>query len=137
MARTGAAVLMKDFHGILRLDGTERVSWLQGMVSNDVKKLTPGQGCYAAHLSPQGKTVAQMVILKDADCLWLELERPVVQPLAAAFDKLLIMEDVQVADVSETTSILALIEWRWGLYPLTDRDAAANNLLNAFDYSQA
>lgn len=109
MTRTGTAVLKKDFCGILRLDGSERVSWLQGMVSNDVKKVAPGQGCYAAHLSPQGRTVAQMVILKDDDCLWLELERSVVQPLAAAFDKLLIMEDVQVSDVSETILILGLV----------------------------
>jgi phospholipase C len=36
----------------------------------------------------------------------------------------------------ETTSILKLIETRWGLPPLTARDAAANNLLNAFDFSQ-
>jgi hypothetical protein len=29
-----------------------------------------------------------------------------------------------------------LIEARWGLPPLTSRDAAANNLLNSFDFSQ-
>jgi phospholipase C len=36
----------------------------------------------------------------------------------------------------ETTSILKLIETRWNLAPLGPRDAAANNLLNAFDFSQ-
>ncbi len=36
----------------------------------------------------------------------------------------------------ETTSILKFIETRWGLAPLGSRDAAANNLLNAFDLSQ-
>jgi acid phosphatase len=34
------------------------------------------------------------------------------------------------------TSILKLIEWRWGLAPLGSRDAAANNMLNAFDFTQ-
>ncbi len=34
------------------------------------------------------------------------------------------------------TSILAFIEWRFGLEPLTDRDAAANNLLGAFDFGE-
>jgi phospholipase C len=33
------------------------------------------------------------------------------------------------------TSILKLIEWRFGLEPLTSRDAAANNMLAAFDFS--
>jgi len=36
----------------------------------------------------------------------------------------------------ETTSILKFIEARWGLAPLSPRDAAANGLLNAFDFSQ-
>jgi phospholipase C len=34
----------------------------------------------------------------------------------------------------DTTSILRLIETRWGLPPLTDRDARANNLFNAFAF---
>jgi phospholipase C len=37
----------------------------------------------------------------------------------------------------DTTSILKLIETRWGLAPLSSRDAAANGLTNAFDFSQA
>jgi acid phosphatase len=35
-----------------------------------------------------------------------------------------------------TTSVLKFIEWRWSLPPLTARDAAANNLLAAFDFAQ-
>jgi phospholipase C len=33
----------------------------------------------------------------------------------------------------DTTSILALIESRWRLAPLSDRDAAAENMANVFD----
>ena len=36
----------------------------------------------------------------------------------------------------DTTSILRLIERRWGLQPLGTRDAAANDLANAFDFTQ-
>jgi len=36
----------------------------------------------------------------------------------------------------ETTSILALIERRWGLKPLSTRDARANDLTNAFNFQQ-
>ena len=34
------------------------------------------------------------------------------------------------------TSILKMIEWRWGLLPLTVRDLTANNLAEALDFSQ-
>jgi phospholipase C len=36
--------------------------------------------------------------------------------------------------VYDHTSILRLLEWRWGLEPLSVRDAHANNLANALDF---
>jgi phospholipase C len=35
------------------------------------------------------------------------------------------------------TSILSFIEWRWGVRPLGERDARANNLTGAFDFTQS
>jgi folate-binding protein YgfZ len=108
-ARNSAALAEKDWFGILKLTGSDRVTWLQGMVTNDVGRLRPGEGCFAGHLTPQGKLVAQMTILADPDALWLVLERAAIPHLLAAFDKLLIMEDVQVTDVSDEIQTLALI----------------------------
>jgi len=104
-----AALAEKDWVGIIKLTGSDRASWLQGMVTNDVQKVAPGSGCYAAHLTPQGKIIAHMQVLIDADALWLSLERAAIPKLLAAFDKLLIMEDVQMADVSDDYSILAVL----------------------------
>jgi len=39
-------------------------------------------------------------------------------------------------DVFDHTSVLRFIEWRWGLEPLTERDATANNLADALDFSR-
>jgi phospholipase C len=39
-------------------------------------------------------------------------------------------------NIYDTSSILALIEHRWGLDPLSTRDAAANDLTGAFDFRQ-
>ncbi len=108
-AHHAAALAEKDWAGVLKFTGSERVSWLQGMVTNDVQKLTPGKGCYAAHLTAQGKIVGQMQILADEDALWLSLERAAVPRLVQAFDKLLIMEDVQIQDVSDEHDILSVI----------------------------
>lgn len=95
--------------GVLKLTGSERHSWLQGMVTNDVEKLKPGEGCYAAHLNAQGKVVAQMNVLAAEGAMWLLVEQTAVSKLAAAFDKLIIMEDVQVQDVSSEYAVLALV----------------------------
>jgi folate-binding protein YgfZ len=107
--REAAAVTQLDILGLIKLTGSDRVSWLQGMVTNDVQKPKTGAGCYAAHLTPQGKIVAHMMVLKDDDALWLCLERDAIPKLIAAFDKLLIMEDVQVSDVAEEYCILGLL----------------------------
>lgn len=108
-ARTGAVLVEEEWCGLIRFTGSERASWLQGMVTNDVQKLKPGEGCYAAHLTSQGRIVAHMHILADEDSLWLSLERAAIHNLVSAFDKLLIMEDVQMSDVSEQWQVLAVI----------------------------
>jgi phospholipase C len=38
--------------------------------------------------------------------------------------------------IYDTSSILALIEHRWGLAPLGTRDAVAADLSNTFDFTQ-
>src|SRR5262245_50355026 len=108
-ATEGTAITDLDSFGIVKLTGSDRVSWLQGMITNDVEKLASGAGCYAAHLTPQGKIVAQMHVFKDNDALWLSLERAAIPGLLAAFDRLLIMEDAQLADVSDHYSVLGLL----------------------------
>ncbi len=66
-ATRAAALAEKDWFGIVKLAGNERVPWLQGMLTNDVEKLPSGSGCYAAHLTPQGKIVAHMQVRVDDD----------------------------------------------------------------------
>jgi folate-binding protein YgfZ len=108
-ARQEAALAEIDWLGVLKLTGNDRASWLQGMVTNDVQKLRPGAGCYAAHLTPQGKIVAHMHIFADTDALWLSLERAAIPKLMGVFDKLIIMEDVKMEDSSDSYDILSIV----------------------------
>jgi len=109
-ARNHVAVVRQHGMGLLKLTGPERQSWLQGMVTNEVEKLTPGQGCYAAHLNAQGRVVAQMIVLVTEDEeLWLLVEKAATAKLAAVFDRLIIMEDVQVHDASNDYEVLGLL----------------------------
>lgn len=104
-----AAFLPQDWIGVLKLTGPDRIDWLQGMISNDVEKLVPGQGCYAAHLNAQGKLIAQIVVLIESDAILLITERASASRLAEVFDKLIIMEDVRVENLSAAfVSLLVL-----------------------------
>jgi folate-binding protein YgfZ len=108
-ATARAAVVEEDLFGVITLTGVERLTWLQGMVTNDVEKLSPGQGCYAAHLNAQGRVLAQMTILVDKDVVWLALERSAAGGLLGSFDKLIVMEDVLAQDASPEYEILGVV----------------------------
>ena len=59
---------------VLSVSGEDRVSFLQGLVSNDVALATPGRAVWAALLTPQGKWLADFFVYADADRLLLDVE---------------------------------------------------------------
>ena len=59
---------------VLSVTGDDRVSYLQGLVSNDVATAAPGRAVWAALLTPQGKWLADFFIFAEADRLLLDLE---------------------------------------------------------------
>jgi folate-binding protein YgfZ len=71
-AREGAA-LVELPRGILEATGPKRVEFLQGMLSNDVVRLVPGQGCRAALLDVKGHVQSLMRALATADAIHLEM----------------------------------------------------------------
>jgi hypothetical protein len=52
---------------LLRIGGEEARDWLQSLVTNDVRKLAPGRGVYAALLSPQGKYLFDFLLADAGD----------------------------------------------------------------------
>ena len=61
--------------GVVAVAGEDRVSFLQGLVSNDVAQAAPGRAVWAALLTPQGKWLADFFILSDGARLLLDCER--------------------------------------------------------------
>lgn len=61
--------------GVIAVAGEDRVAFLQGLVSNDVEKVTPGQAVWTGLLTPQGKWLADFFILADGERLLLDVER--------------------------------------------------------------
>jgi folate-binding protein YgfZ len=59
---------------VLSVSGADRVSFLQGLVSNDVALVAPGRAVWAALLTPQGKWLADFFIFADGDRLLLDCE---------------------------------------------------------------
>ena len=71
--RTAAGFCDRSVSEVVEVTGRDRVSFLQGMLSNDVKALAPGQGCLAAFLDAHGKVQALLTVLVLEDRLLLTL----------------------------------------------------------------
>ena len=57
---------------LLRVSGPEAADFLQGLVSNDVRRLGTGP-VYAALLSPQGKYLFDFLMVPDGDAILLDV----------------------------------------------------------------
>ncbi len=95
--------------GILRLAGADRVRFLQGMTTNHVKALKPGESQRSLHVSQKGKVLALLTVLAEVDFLWVETDADRAAWLKAALEKMLIMDDVIIEDCSSGLAVLALL----------------------------
>ncbi len=105
LLHTGAALVVPAARSAIRVTGPDRASWLQGLLTNDIEALTPGRGCYAAWLTPQGRMITDAVVLAGDDALTLEVPRPLVDTVARALGAAVFAEDVVIEDTSTT--------WAW------------------------
>ncbi|MBI2987716.1 MAG: aminomethyl transferase family protein [Deltaproteobacteria bacterium] len=94
--------------GLLRFTGPDRVPYLQGMVSNDVKKLVPGEGTYAAVLDIQGKILADIRIFCTDDSLFLDLRDSLKESILRHLNRYLIADDVEITDLTGQYGMLSL-----------------------------
>ena len=97
-ARRGAAFIDLSTRGRIVLKGADRAAYLQGLLTNDVAALTPGEGCYSAYLTPQGRMLADMVVVNLGDELLLDVDPSVTEMLLDRFREFVFTEDVTVED---------------------------------------
>jgi tRNA-modifying protein YgfZ len=95
--------------GKLALTGTGAKEFLAGQVTNDTEALTPGNGCYAAFLTPKGKMLGDLRILDLGNELFLDTERVALQALFDMIRRFKIGYDVQLHKRTVECSLLSLI----------------------------
>lgn len=103
--RTAAGVIDQSHSSALEVTGRDRVTFLQGMLTNDLKALSPGQGCQAAFLDAHGKVQALLTVLVLEDRLLLLLNGGSAEKTLQALDKYLISEKAYFRDVSSETGL--------------------------------
>lgn len=92
---------------VLELSGADRVRFLNGLVTCDVKSLAPGSGAYGFFTTAQGKVLADCVVLAGADSLWMQLEPELLDEMHDHVEKYRIADRVTVAKRED----LAAVRW--------------------------
>jgi tRNA-modifying protein YgfZ len=104
----GAGVMRRDDRGRLVLRGADRLSYLHGLLTNDIESLRSGDSRYAALLTPQGRMIADMRIFELKDKTLIDLDVSLAGSIREHLDRFIITEDVVVEDATETLAQVAV-----------------------------
>jgi len=96
----GAAIGSVEPRQPVAVAGTDRASFLHGLLTNDIKSLTPGTGCYAAWLTPQGRMLTDMHVLQSASMILLDLPADSAAATLSRLERFLFSEDVQLQSLA-------------------------------------
>jgi folate-binding protein YgfZ len=106
--RASAGIFDMSFRSRLCLTGADRVRFLHGQVTNDVKRLNAGEGCYAALVTAKGKMLSDFNILCLADELLLDFEPGLTETVSQRLEKHLVADHVQVVNVASAYGLLSV-----------------------------
>jgi glycine cleavage system T protein len=106
--RKQSGLIDQSHRGKLRLKGKDRTDFLHGMVTNDIKKLTPGNGLYAVFTNDKAKMLSDGRIYCLADGLWIDLEPEVTGKIQKHLDKYTLVSDVTIENLTEAFGLLSI-----------------------------
>jgi len=105
------AALLPD-RGVIKVAGPDGRKFLNGLVTTDVAKVAPGHPSFAALLTPQGKIIADFIIVEaepsDGGGFFLDTPRALAQTLTDRLNFYKLRANVMVEDLSETLGVMAI-----------------------------
>ncbi|HEV7457832.1 MAG TPA: folate-binding protein [Roseococcus sp.] len=99
--------------GVVEVTGADRVAFLQGLISNDVAAADGQAAVWAALLSPQGKWLADFLLVAEGEALLLDADRAQVPELVQRLSRFRLRSKVALRDASAEWHVHAA----WGAVP--------------------
>ncbi len=93
----------------LRITGNDRVRFLNGQITNDVRKATESVATEACVLNAKGKLTADIFLSAASDCFWVDADPDLRKALPARIERYIIADDVQIDDVTDRFSIFHVL----------------------------
>src|SRR5581483_5683508 len=106
--RSGCGIYDLGYRAKLSITGGDRIRWLNGMVTNNIRDLGANHGIYAFLLNPQGRILGDLYAYNRGESILIDTDCNQVEKLLATFDHYIIMDDVEVKNVSEQLTALGV-----------------------------
>src|SRR5579859_6760508 len=106
--RQGCGVYDLGYRAKIALTGDDRVRWLNGMVTNNIRDLALSRGVYAFLLNPQGHILGDLYAYNRGDSVMIDSDQSQSEKLLATFDHYIIMDDVEVTDLSDKLTAIGI-----------------------------
>jgi folate-binding protein YgfZ len=107
-ARSTCGFIDLSHRGLLQLTGPDRLSFLQGMLSNDLRLLQPFEGQYATLLTQQGKVIADVRVLCSLNSFYLDFWENLKHRVIEHLNRYLVADEVEIADRSDEYATLSV-----------------------------
>ena len=93
----------------LRITGNDRLRFLNGQITNDVRKATETKAIEACVLNAKGKINAHIFVSAAPDCFFIDAAPELRETLVTRLERYVIADDVQIEDVTDQLSIFHLL----------------------------
>ena len=87
-------IVEQNEYGHVRVTGDDRVRFLQGLTTANVEKLDRGGHTWGAILSPKGRVLSVIELVREHDCVWLHCEPQLTEKTLAILEKHAMLDDV-------------------------------------------
>ncbi len=95
-----AGVRAQDADIVIAVDGDDARTWLNGQITNDLKRLSPDHGVYGLVLTTKGRVLADVLGFERGGGVFFATNRGVWPALREQLEKYIIMEDVTLRETS-------------------------------------
>jgi folate-binding protein YgfZ len=96
--------------GVIKVSGVDKVEFLQGIISNDVRLIDENKAIYSWFLTPQGKYLADFFIVAKGDDWFLDVDQSLLDDLMRRLAIYKLRSKVTLENVSHEYKVVAYWE---------------------------
>jgi folate-binding protein YgfZ len=114
----------------LRVSGADRIRFLNGQITNDIRKATESGALEACVLNAKGKIDAHLFVRSEANCFLVDADAELRESLKPRLERYVIADDVQIDDVTEQLSIFHVVMASRPALPADGKTVAVTRLID-------